>query len=396
MDKEMFLLGAGASVEAGVPASYEKTEKMLDKFSNDSQYRTFNRILQFVVGGLLFQSGADGKNPFGGVNIEDLFNTIDLLGNRSNSELTPFIGSWHPLLQNFQIGDMSDSAAQNLLRDIYKPMKEYMSDVLKNKSFLKVNDFGVRSQFQRDFSEAVKQSLGSKSQWLFHQTNEIMIEKLIEMVWLKDENSIQYIIPFIKHCDINDSSIATLNYDNSIEFTGQLLGKEIDTGFSSWSKTGEFKYQTKKIRLLKLHGSIDWSLISKTTNESMILPFQTIEQVDIVNPQQENFRPAIVFGGKNKLSAVGPSLSLMRAFEKELNKCTKLTCVGYSFHDDHVNEFIRIWLNGKQTRILQIVDPKFNESTGEFIDLLKRIINSQTSNRVITYTEGAGTFFRKL
>ncbi len=77
---ELFLLGAGASIEAGIPGAYGMSKAMLDKFTNDPRYlnRRFNKVLEFVVGGLLFQQGFKGENPFDGVNIEDLFNAVVL------------------------------------------------------------------------------------------------------------------------------------------------------------------------------------------------------------------------------------------------------------------------------------------------------------------------------
>jgi hypothetical protein len=78
---DLFLLGAGASIEAGIPDAYGMTEIMLNKFIDDDfyRYRRVDKALQFVVGGLLFQQGIRGENPYAGVNIEDLFNTVNLL-----------------------------------------------------------------------------------------------------------------------------------------------------------------------------------------------------------------------------------------------------------------------------------------------------------------------------
>jgi hypothetical protein len=99
--KEMILLGAGASVEAGVPATYEMTKRLVDLFGQNSNedHEKFNHVLKFVVGGLLMRKGKNGENPFDGVNVEDDFNAIDLLANRENLEADSFIGSWHPLVE---------------------------------------------------------------------------------------------------------------------------------------------------------------------------------------------------------------------------------------------------------------------------------------------------------
>jgi hypothetical protein len=40
-------------------------------------------------------------------------------------------------------------------------------------------------------------------------------------------------------------------------------------------------------------------------------------------------RPAVIFGQRNKLTAEGPFLDLLRAFREELSRSTSLTVVGY-------------------------------------------------------------------
>ena len=390
--KELFLLGAGATVEAGVPASTQMTKDMLSAFSEDFRLRHEYRVLKFVVGGLLFQAGAKGSNPFEGINIEDLFNTVNLLGEKNDSELSPFVGSWHPLLQDFQMGDISSSTASAMLSNIYEPIKDYVDDTSSSRGHSRINDFHIRSDFQRNFTEAVRQSLGSKSKWIFHQTGEAMIEKLIDMVWLTDPLSVQYLHPLVKHASVNKSAIVTLNYDNSIELAGKGINLEIDTGFESWSRSGEFKYKRNLIPLIKLHGSIDWALDYEPRSNTKIFPSQSISKVNPENSKSKKYRPAIVFGGKNKLTANGPSLSLLRAFERELNKCTLLITVGYSFHDDHVNEFIKNWLNGNQAREMKIIDPSFESLHGEFIDLLRKVI---PTNRVQIIKETTGRAFKQ-
>ena len=91
----MFLLGAGASMHAGVPVANEMTKKIIESFDTDSpEYR----VLTFVVGGLLFKEGQAGRNPTaGGVNVEDLFNAVQFLAGRHQLEASPFVGSGIPV-----------------------------------------------------------------------------------------------------------------------------------------------------------------------------------------------------------------------------------------------------------------------------------------------------------
>ena len=103
--KEIILLGAGASKDAGVPATYEMTErlvKLLERNTSENDQK-LNHVFKFVVGGLLMRKGKNGENPFDGINVEDVFNAIDLLANRENLEADSFIGSWHPLVEELDM-----------------------------------------------------------------------------------------------------------------------------------------------------------------------------------------------------------------------------------------------------------------------------------------------------
>lgn len=84
---EMLLLGAGASVASSVPDTYAMTRKIAEVFQDEPQLRRYLKVISFVAGGLLFQQGIRGKNPINaGVNVEELFNSVQLLAERDKLE----------------------------------------------------------------------------------------------------------------------------------------------------------------------------------------------------------------------------------------------------------------------------------------------------------------------
>ena len=376
--KELILLGAGASIEAGIPGAYEMTEKMLEAFSKDFQYSQLYKVLKFVVGGLFFQQGTKGNNPYNGVNIEDLFNAVILLGDRYDSELSPFIASWHPALAELETGEISSYTVHRILEVINKPTKNIVEAFSRNHLQEIRSAWGVFSpfqdnEFQRHLTQAIREVIGKGSGELFLQTSEVMIEKLFQMVWVTDESKIKYLIPLINYASKNNSTLVTLNYDNTIEFTATILQIETDTGIEKWSQTKEFTYSQGCIPLIKLHGSIDWALADGEISNERPLPSQKITKFEPNTPEQINSHPAIVFGGKNKLTAKGPFLDLLRAFEQELELSNKLTIIGYSFADAHVNEFIGNWLNSNQANTIRIINPYYSGIATKFIEHLHRI-----------------------
>ncbi|CAG1013143.1 hypothetical protein ANAEL_04612 [Anaerolineales bacterium] len=381
MMTELFLLGAGASVEAGIPDAYKMTSEMLNKISEDKRahYLRYDKVLQFVVGGLLFKQGIKGENPFEGVNIEDLFTAVLLLSERQNSELSPFISSWHPQLIGLESGKMAGSTSRELLEAIFGPVEKHLEETTKElrkeimddvgrvlggrHSFSrssrnkKIDTFFASSHFEKEFTDAVRQVVSGSEGKLFKETASAMIQRLVEMVWITDSDKIKYLIPLLKYAIDANSPVVTLNYDNTIELSGQTMGIEIDTGFDTWSKSGEFAFGDGKIPLIKLHGSIDWALSDGKTGKEKPLPYQIIRRVDPNAKGQQHFQPAVIFGSKNKLTAKGPFLSLLQSFEAQLLKSEILTIIGYSFRDEHVNEFITNWFNGDVARRMRIINP---------------------------------------
>src|SRR5262245_14379685 len=112
--REMVLLGAGASVEAGIPGAYDMTRQMVERFSQQYHLAEYSRVLRFAVGGLLFQQGVANRNPYAGVNIEEVFNAIELLAARNELEAAPFVGSWHPLVEDLD----KDGPSSQELREV--------------------------------------------------------------------------------------------------------------------------------------------------------------------------------------------------------------------------------------------------------------------------------------
>ena len=99
----MLLLGAGASVEAEVPAANKMTERIADIFRASPQHEIYSRVVAFVVGGLLFKRGIEGGNALTtGVNVEELFNAVQFLSERNTLEAAPFVGSWHSMVEEFE------------------------------------------------------------------------------------------------------------------------------------------------------------------------------------------------------------------------------------------------------------------------------------------------------
>lgn len=394
--REVILLGAGASSEAGLPTSYELTEKIIDKFK-DADEGEYARISNYIIGGLLFQEGVKGNNPLHSkLNIEDFFNAVQLLANRKNLEVAPFLGSWHFKVEEFDtiystswgkvdfiedfvnliLKNISESLSTTSRYSYSSPYVQYPSGLYDvNHSISSFDRYRISDSFRKDVKELLPRS-GEGA--VFRSMANSMIRILRDILWIGEERKVEYLSPLMDQVKAAKRLIvATLNYDNAIELAAKSMGVRCETGISSWSKKGEFDISSEDgLILLKLHGSLDWE---RTENGSSSHPFP---QVYIKNASAEQmkegkFWPAVIFGQKNKLTAEGPFLDLLRAFQQELFKAEKLTIIGYSFGDDHINTYISQWLNQSEKHKLRIIDPKFKENQSSYAIILKDMSKSK-------------------
>jgi SIR2-like domain len=184
-----------------------------------------------------------------------------------------------------------------------------------------------------------------------------MLRSLFDLLSIDDRSKVAYLAPLIELGRRQGSlTIATLNYDRSIENAAELLGEPCDTGIETWLTQGALTWPDNGLRLLKLHGSIEWVAEPPGTTAGE-LPTQRIRKVTGAEEKQWYEAPALVFGEAGKLRSEGPYLELLLGWSSQLQRADRLLVIGYSFRDDHVNEVIARWFNTDQNRRIVVVDP---------------------------------------
>ena len=229
-----------------------------------------------------------------------------------------------------------------------------------------------------------------------------MVAVLKDMTWIEDSSKIHYLGPLLNLLE-NQSRlvIATLNYDNCIELMSTSQEVDCQTGIGQWSEAGVLDVSSQGLHLIKLHGSIDWVRNEVSPNRER-LPGVEIRKLTAEQIKEKAVTPAVIFGNRNKLTAEGPFLELLRVFKEELGRSQVLTVVGYSFGDSHINVYISQWLNGNDSRVLRIVNgPQFREkamprsgSSGFLADLLR--FAAANDSRVKIIDADAETGLRQL
>ncbi len=204
-----------------------------------------------------------------------------------------------------------------------------------------------------------------------------MIAALKNLVWIEKAAAVEYLGPLLNLLRQQKRLvIATLNYDNGVELLANSQGVSYTTGIELWSKTGNFEFAEQGLFLLKLHGSIDWTWERNTQSSDRLMPHSIICQVDRDQIRAPHLQPAVIFGQHNKLTADGPFLDLLQTFRQELSQASKLTVVGYSFRDPHINVFISQWLNASRDHAIRIVNgPDSEKKPVKYIQDLVRLRN---------------------
>jgi hypothetical protein len=378
---EIILLGAGASVEAGIPDAYKMTNTILSKFKdfrrNYLTLSSYEKVSNFVIGGLLFQKGVEGYNPLEAkVDIEEFFNAILLLSERDTTELAPFIGSWHYIIEELDRIQPSSWESRRFIDEIYDSFRS--PEKLPSSSLLE-------SSFRRAI-EASQYKPGRGR--IFQQLSEIIISVLYNLVWLESPERVTYLKPLMEKAKRGKLIIATLNYDNTIKLAAESEKISFNTFINKWIESGLITIQNEQVNLLKLHGCINWKWKLDNSIKDFNLSYRKIEKLSDEEMAKGNNMPAIIFG-RSKLTTEGPFLDLLRLFQHALFNSSTLTIIGYSFRGDRINNYITQRINRTENFNIRIIDPGFEESFIGYVRYLKNL-REEHPNRVNVTNETTG------
>jgi hypothetical protein len=336
-----YLLGAGASVEAGVPAAKEMVKII---YRSVKQSPGYSNAIETAIGGLRLHKSISHRDPFGDVDVEDLYEILRILADRHAHLLAPFVGSWSHAIASAErpnFGNATDRFTDSLAEAINHGIEHARGT---SPFYRRIS----RSELDRTrcaLSEALDMASG-RGVNIFSLAADAVLYELINLSTIDDVSRVEYLIPFVSLSKDNPMWIATLNYDNTIELAAKKAGLDVDVGVESKKNFVKFGEESS-LTLAKLHGSVDWSF---TSDGSM--------EVGGTNKG----RVALVFGAGNKLRIDGPYLDLLFAFRTRLDTTDELLVMGYSFRDQHINHLILNWIEKNKSRKVTVVDPSTEEN----------------------------------
>lgn len=332
----LFLLGAGASHDGGLPLSRQITQLALADLALTETPDFGNGIelaLRYVCGALIKYDTDRGGSPSDLPDIELVVSAVELLSQKDLLEVSPFVDAWDPMVD--------------------KTSPSPFPAGFDNQFDKVVGGGGSAEQLLR---QAIRAEIGKGNARIWDELRAHLVRDLRKRVLIPDIAEFSYLAPLVALGGRrNGVTIVTLNYDLSIELQAQHLGISCDTGIQSWIAGSEVLWQPGGLHLLKLHGSIGWSFFDQRSE-----PGRLAEGLFLVaDANVRGSRPAVVFGQREKLRAEGPFLEIFGEFRRRLALSSLLVVVGYSFRDQHVNETIRHWINGDTSRRIIVIDPDF-------------------------------------
>ncbi len=181
---------------------------------------------------------------------------------------------------------------------------------------------------------------------------------------------------------INETSILrlyTLNYDNLFK---SLLEKDNINCFDGFFENNDYSSRADILRIstetesnihYNLHGSAYWKVLSTDKNQ---MPNAEIVQRKGIHLQiNDSFAAMQIEKGKtihvsniitgyqkSQKSKLTPFRQFHSAFDKDCLTAEKITIVGYSFNDEHVNEALKIALRYNKNLKIEIVDLSFRKN----------------------------------
>jgi hypothetical protein len=343
----------------------------------ENRYDSAGQALNFAVGALIAHDTARGASPFQGVDVERLFAAVQMLAERESLEVAPFVAAWDPALESF--GQQLGRFPAFFQRDMQKAL---------------VASSGW--DIERLLKTAIASQIPRPDASVFERVQTAMIMQLRRLVAVEPK-AVEYLSPLLNLT--SPIRIASLNYDLGVESMAAGAGASVDTGIAAWGGGHAWSWnESAQVRLLKLHGSIDWVASAEPGAEGRLREPRVEVTAD---PVEDRRRPYVVFGARGKLTAEGPFLAMLQQLDVMLASLRTLLVVGYSFRDDHINIALRRWLNSRPDSVLIVLDREFVSAPGgrrerDFRSELSRALGTADPPRLVVHPRNANPGLEEL
>ncbi|WP_026911930.1 SIR2 family protein [Patulibacter minatonensis] len=352
------------------------TQKLLASFNEAGYLDQAGQALNFVCGAIAAYDAAAGHDPLRSLDVERVYSAVELLAERRDLEVSPFVASWHPAVDVWDRPRLPSFWDKRFAQALAKPGFDTARD---------------------EVVALIRSATGQGTGDVYRGLADRMVQQLKQLVAIPPGQT-AYLGPLLEMARDKRVDVTTLNYDLAVEQEGAARGIDVSTGIESWTSHRSWDGPEKGVRLLKLHGSIDWRA---ATSEAQL--GHIAREAIAVARIDDHGAPQVVFGKRGKLKGGGPFRSMLSEFEQRLAGALTLISIGYAYRDDHVNHIIEQWLAADHRRGIVVIDPSWSSGGGrgsgpDYRDGLKARLNpdwlpegqERPPNRMTYLEMGAG------
>lgn len=342
-DDIIFLLGAGASAEAGIPTSAEMIDKIERSLvqAAEAEWRGFRDLYHHVKSAIYYAEGLRGRfRDDVSYNIETLVNTLYELERNEEHPLYPFIAAWNSRFVALAGADFSNVKAFRGL--ILRELQKWMCP--DNPS--RANYYNGLANLQKEITFPLR---------VFSLNYDLCVERLA--------------------CD---------NFQIETGFGG--YGPEHPWNFVRFEATTP--ETESQLVFYKLHGSINWKRDENTKN------LLRVDQAVAIEPG----RMELIFGRDFKLEAADPYLFYAYEFRRCALAAKLIVAIGYGFGDAHINKMLTQALRKDGNhRLMAVCNCMENDSMSRKAEEIRRKLDIERpgSNQVDVQLGTAKQFLEK-
>lgn len=211
------LLGAGASVPAGIPTAKGMVNRVYDALKSEQHlWGYFGPAIDTAIGGIQLRRSSMLHDPFSPIDVEELYAVLIELYRREETLLAPFVGSWSRAVVATETRDIHISA-RHVSEELRRDLMDSVESITRSARNGTTRPYDPRLlSFERALTNALLTANGNNSKANFKAAADAILAKLISFVWIDDKNLVSYLAPLIKTAPTSPLWIASLNYDNAI------------------------------------------------------------------------------------------------------------------------------------------------------------------------------------
>ncbi|MFA7061326.1 MAG: SIR2 family protein [Pedobacter sp.] len=261
---------------------------------------------------------------------------------------------------------IGDSRSSELKSELYNEFSKFINNVIDSEQFL-IKALTDKSSTEQTANEAL---LYLKSLLLSFSSRAASRERLNIFTTNYDR--------FIEYA-LDDAGILWLD-----RFAGKLkpifrnIRLELDYHYNPPGIRGEPRYVEGVVRLVKLHGSIDWE---RNENREIVRkpwPFGEAPQTKSDKSEETNLLEKVIVypnASKDMETALYPYAELFRDFATAICRPNSVVVTfGYGFGDDHINRILKDMLTIPSTHLCII---SYDKASGRIEEFLKDINRAQ-------------------